>query len=203
MVVLFFNARDVCLLSGVTIGKQFRSLGFDFFSLDYRGYGRSYPGFKPSEETLYEDGEAAIRFLTDSLGYADSSIILSGFSLGTGVAADMATRYNVKALILFAAYTNMDNSVETLCGGYDIPADWVLSSKFDNLSKMPLISIPVCFFSGTDDTFVTPDHTKQLFRNANEPKRMYMLQGQDHNKFVTESFSQWKELLLAFIRDIN
>jgi uncharacterized protein len=201
--ILFFNARDVCLLSGVTIGKLFRSLGFDFFSLDFRGYGRSYPDFKPSETTLYEDGEAALRFLTDSLKYDVSSIILSGFSLGTGVATEIAKRHHCRALVLFAAYTNMDNSVETLAGGYNIPGDWVLESEFDNLSKISSVTMPLCLFSGSDDTFVTPEHTKQLFQKANEPKEMHMLPGQDHNRFVIESFVQWSGLFTAFAANIN
>lgn len=201
--VLFFNARDVCLLSGVTIAKQFRSLGFDFFTLDYRGYGRSYPDFEPSEESVYRDGEAALSFLNDSLGYPDSSIILTGFSLGTGVATELATRRACRALVLFAAYTTMDNAVETLAGGYDIPGDWVLEAELDNLSKIDGIEMPLCLFSGEDDTFVTPGHTEQLFRKAGHPKEKHLLPNQDHNRFVRESFDQWSKLFTAFAGSLD
>lgn len=201
--VLFFNARDVCLLSGVSIARLFRSLGFDFFTLDYRGYGRSYPEFRPSEASLYEDGEAALSFVTDSLGYPDSSVILAGFSLGTGVATEMARRHDCRGLVLFAAYTDMDNSVETLAGGYDIPGDWVLEAKLDNLFRISQVDMPLCLFSGEDDTFVTPEHTKQLYLRAHQPKEKHLLPDQDHNRFVRESFSQWSGPFTAFVGELK
>lgn len=197
-IILFFNGRDLCLLAGVTVGKYFRALGFNFLAVDYRGYGRSYGDFRPSEASTYEDGIGAIEFIRDSLGYDYSNIIVAGFSLGTGVAVEIATKYDVSGVLLFAAFTNMDNAVKTLCGGYDIQGDWVLKVTYDNVSKVISIHTPICLLSGKNDTFVTPMHSIQLFNKANEPKELHILDGQDHNRFVRESYNQWKSIVVDF-----
>jgi esterase/lipase len=197
--VVFFNGRDVCLLSGVGIAKCFRSIGCDFFTIDYRGYGRSFGTIKNSEETVYEDGEAAIRYCTDSLGYNFSEILIAGWSLGGGVAVEMAKRHSETGVLLFATFTNMDNSVESIAGGYDVPSNWIMNARFDNLAKIDSISSSLCIISGNDDTFITPDQAKQLYEAAKEPKELHILEGQDHNRFVTDSYNQWKEIVRSFI----
>lgn len=201
-VVLFFGGQDMCLLSNVGVGKYFIQNGVDFLSIDFRGYGRSYEKFTPDENSFYEDGEAAIRHLIDTLGYSMNDIILSGFSLGTGVAVELATRHSVAALVLFAPYTSMDDMVETQTGGYNLPGKWYLNASFDNKSKIDKVHSPVCFFSGTKDNTIPSSHTKELFRLANEPKTVHYLNGQDHNRFVIDSYDQWKSYFINFIAKI-
>jgi uncharacterized protein len=198
-VVLFFGGQDMCLLSNVGVGKKFIQCGVDFLSIDFRGYGRSYEKFTPNENSFYEDGKAAIRFLIDTLGYSMNDIILSGFSLGTGVAVELATKNSVAGVVLFAPYTSMDDMVETQTGGYNLPGKWYLNAKFDNRSKIDMILSPICFFSGTNDNTIPTSHTKELFRLANEPKEVHYLEGQDHNRFVMDSYDQWNNPFKNFI----
>jgi hypothetical protein len=53
--------------------------------VEYRGYGAA-PG-SPSEETFYLDAEAALAALSKR-GVRGADVVLSGISLGTGVAAE-------------------------------------------------------------------------------------------------------------------
>jgi alpha-beta hydrolase superfamily lysophospholipase len=202
-VVLFFGGQDMCLLSNVGVGKKFIQCGVDFLSIDFRGYGRSYEKFTPDENSFYEDGEAAIRFLVDTLEYTMNNIILSGFSLGTGVAVELATHHSVAALVLFAPYTSMDDMVETQTGGYNLPGKWYLNASFDNKSKIDKVHSPICFFSGTKDNTIPSSHTKELLRLANAPKEAYYLDDQDHNRFVIDSYALWKDYFTNLIIKYN
>ena len=71
-------------------------LGFKFaapcniLAIDYRGYGKSTSewGISPSEEGLYQDGEAALDYL---IAQDVNQIIVYGHSLGGAVAIHLAT----------------------------------------------------------------------------------------------------------------
>ena len=202
-VVLFFGGQDMCLLSNVGVAKRFIQCGVDCFVIDFRGYGRSYDSFTPSEQSFYEDGTEAYRFLIDSLGYTSDAIILSGFSLGTGVAIDLASRFPQFMTVLFAAYASMDDMVETQSGGYNIPGSWFLQARFNNIDKISKISAPVCFFSGKNDCMIPSEHTMELYNRVSGPKAAYYLSGQDHNRFVPDAFSQWKPLFENFLKEMS
>jgi pimeloyl-ACP methyl ester carboxylesterase len=58
--------------------------GFNVLIIDYQGYGKS--GGQPSEQGLYDDGEAGYRYLVDSLGVPPDRLVVFGRSLGAAVA---------------------------------------------------------------------------------------------------------------------
>jgi pimeloyl-ACP methyl ester carboxylesterase len=80
-VVLFFNGNDVSFWYNYGEWKCLSSLGTDFMTIDYRGYGRTLGKFTTTEQSCYEDAERAILYLIDSLEYSIDSISLFGFSL--------------------------------------------------------------------------------------------------------------------------
>ena len=63
--------------------------GVNVFAFDYRGFGRSRG--QPSEEGTYRDAQAAYEWLRQK-GFAGTSIVAFGGSLGGGVAAELAVR---------------------------------------------------------------------------------------------------------------
>ena len=65
-----------------------RALGVSSFMFDYRGYGKSRG--RPTEKGMYQDSEAAFRWLTEVRGYKAADVILYGHSLGS--ARDVAGR---------------------------------------------------------------------------------------------------------------
>lgn len=68
-------------------------------SYDYTGYGLSKPG-KPSEKNLYADIDAAFKELRQRYGISPENIILYGQSIGTVPTVDLASRFEVGAVIL-------------------------------------------------------------------------------------------------------
>lgn len=91
------NAVDLGQMSSFYLGLGAR-INCNIFSYDYSGYGRS--GGKPSEKNLYADIEAAWLALRTKYNIPPENIILYGQSIGTVPTVDLATRYQVGAVIL-------------------------------------------------------------------------------------------------------
>ncbi len=123
---------------------------------------RGYSGLRgsPSEQNNYSDAQAFIDALMQR-GIAEKNIIIYGFSLGTGIATEMATRYpNAKALVLGAPYTTMPN-VAAFHYKF-LPVQWLLKDRYDTLSKTDKIAMPVFIINGMEDEIVPASHGEAL-----------------------------------------
>src|SRR5260221_103966 len=93
LTVLFFHGNAGNISHRLEKIGIFRDLGVDTFIIDYRGYGRSEG--QPNEEGTYHDAQAAYEYLTQQRKLAPRSIVLYGESLGTAIAADLASKAEV------------------------------------------------------------------------------------------------------------
>jgi pimeloyl-ACP methyl ester carboxylesterase len=199
-VVLFFSGNDISFWHNYDDWKCLSTLGADFMTIDYRGYGRTLGKFTTTEESCYEDAERAFTYLIDSLGYSEDSISLIGFSLGTGVATEMAKRHRTSHTVLFAPFTSITVAANGITGGYNIPSYWLLNSSFDNISKVTDINQPLFIIAGEEDMLFPPqDHAVKLFNKAKEPKHLMIVPGFAHSMFITKSFSNWKDSVPFFL----
>lgn len=199
--LIFFYGTGYNLYYSAQMGKLFRDMGFNMLSPDYYGFGRTANSIKPSEELCYRGADETIQYAIDSLGYKAGNIILCGFSLGTGVAVEMATRYTVGGVLLFAPFLNINAEVKTVSGGYDIPGDWFSNAKFDNDAKIDKVHAPLCMFVGENDCLVDPRNMAELYKKANDPKFEYVLPGEDHPDLPSDSFNKWKDLVILFFKN--
>ena len=91
------NAVDLGQMSSFYLGLGTR-INCNIFSYDYSGYGVSEG--KPSEKNLYSDIEGAWHAMRTRLGISPENIILYGQSIGTVPTVDLASKYEVGAVIL-------------------------------------------------------------------------------------------------------
>ena len=91
------NAVDLGQMSSFYIGLGSR-INCNIFSYDYSGYGRS--SGKPSEKNLYSDIDAAWNVLLTKYQVPQETVILYGQSIGTVPTVDLASRHQVRAVIL-------------------------------------------------------------------------------------------------------
>lgn len=91
------NAVDLGQMTTFFIGLGQR-INCNIFSYDYSGYGQS--SGKPTEKNLYADIDAAWHALRTRYGISPENIILYGQSIGTVPTVDLASRYEVGAVIL-------------------------------------------------------------------------------------------------------
>lgn len=158
--------------------RAFNQTGMAVLALSYRGYGSS--AGTPSEEGIYQDARAAIEY-GKSLGFEIENIVIYGESLGSGVAVQMATEYDVRAIALEAPYTSI------AARGKErypfIPIDLLLKDRFDSLSKIKSVTCPVLIFHGELDEVMPIHHGKRLLEAANLPKEGLFFADYGHTDF--------------------
>ncbi len=148
-VVHFHNNRET-VEAAADFARAIRRRGLGVLLVEYRGYGASRGG-KPSEDGLYRDAEAALSMLA-SRGIGPDRIVLSGTSLGTGVAAEMARRGRGARLVLVTPYTSIPDLVADRVPG--APAELLVSDRFATLEKTRDIHVPTLVIHGDADEVV-------------------------------------------------
>ena len=164
--------------------------GYGVMMVGYRGFGN--PG-SPSEEGFYMDSRAAIEELR-KMGIKDKAIVFYGESMGTGVATQMATEYEASALILESPYTSVPDV------GADryplVPVHVLLRDRYDSLSKIKDVHMPLLLLHGDMDHVVPAKFGKKLFEAANEPKQAEFVPDAGHNDVYSLHV---QEVVLAFL----
>ena len=154
---------------------------------------RGFSGNKgsPSENNLYKDAKAAIKWLNEQ-NITNDKIILYGESLGTGVAVEMAKKNNFNSMILESPFTSIENSAK-IYYPY-LPVRLLLKDKYDSISKIKMISIPIMIMHGKKDDVVPFSMGIELFEKANSPKYSYFTSEDDH-------MMEFNSSLLSKIKD--
>jgi len=145
---------------------KFRRLGLGVLAVDYRGFGES--GGQPSEAGLYRDATAAYTYLTGRLGVSASRIVIYGYSLGSAVAIDLATRVPAAGLIVEGALLSVPARGAELYPF--LPVAWLARNRFASVDKVASVHIPKLFIHARDDADVPITHGRRLFELAAPPK---------------------------------
>lgn len=160
---------------------------FKFRDWQGRGYGLlmvGYPGFdnpgKPSEESLYEAGRAAIAAWASLTGLKpEKALVYYGESLGTGIATQMALDIKPMALILEAPYTAFAD-VGAVHYPY-LPVRWLIKDHYRTIDKIASVGVPLLVIHGTDDETVPFEQGHKVFETAQEPKTSFFPAMAHHN----------------------
>ncbi len=152
--------------------------------IDYPGYGKSEG--RPTEAGCYAAADAAHDWLTREQRVAPEKLILLGKSLGGGVAVDLASRRDHRALVLVKTFTTLPDVGARLYPF--LPVRWLMRNRFDSVSKIGRCRRPVFVAHGTADTLIPFALGKRLYDAANEPKRFLSLAGVDHNDALPVTF---------------
>ncbi len=175
-----------------------RDLGVDTFIIDYRGYGRSEG--RPNEEGTYRDAQAAYVYLTRTLNREPGTIVVYGESLGSAVAADLASKVKVGGLVLEEAFTSVPDVGQKMFPF--LPVRWLVRNKYDTLSKMPRIHAPLLILHSRDDEYFAMRHAERLLAAANEPKLLVELRGSHNDAFLT-SAPTYRNALKDFLAQLR
>ena len=178
-VILYLHGNKGNLQRWAKHQGAFTRLGYDFFAIDYRGYGKS--SGQPSEEGLYFDGEAAYRWLLKH--YPEEKIVLYGRSLGSGVASWLAARRRPRLVILETPFDNMPNVVRAICR-LPVP-DALFRLWFPNDRHLKQLNCPAVIFAGTRDRVVEYRLSQRLRPLLDSPEAFITIDGAGHRNLDT------------------
>jgi uncharacterized protein len=178
-------------------------LGVNLLLVDYRGYGSSSPG-TPNETRVYEDARAALGYLLNQRHVNIHDIIFMGRSIGTGPATQLALEHpDAGGLILESAFTSVPDAAKAVWYLRAFPLSLFIHNRFDNLSKISSVHVPVLITVGTEDTLTPPEMANALFRHANQPKQLYLVPGADHNGIVRVDGQALESQISGFINSVH
>jgi hypothetical protein len=160
--------------------KFFFDLGLNVFIFDYRGYGKSQG--KPSEAGIYLDAQSAYDYLQTRGDVNMKGIILYGASIGGIVVIDLATHRDAALLVVESSITNARDMAKIF---YPFVPTFILSLKFDSISKVRKLGMPKLFIHSPDDEVVPYWVGQQLFEAAAEPKEFLKIHGGHNDGSIT------------------
>ncbi|HET6983929.1 MAG TPA: alpha/beta hydrolase [Myxococcaceae bacterium] len=159
------------------LGEALAKRQVSFAAVEYPGYPGA-PG-TPSEASIVAAAEKALEHLTGRMGVARERIVLSGQSLGTGVAVRLAANGWGTKLVLLSPYTSMPD-VATRGVFQVFPVRLLMRDRFDSESLAPRIDRPVLMLHGSQDEIVPFDLGQAL--SARFPHARFVeVQGAGHN----------------------
>ena len=103
--ILFFHGNFGDVSGWGTYGADFAALGYDFYVFDYPGYGKS-DGKISSQQQLFASADAMSRYVLAQ--HSPRKLAMIGYSIGSGIAAQQAAKWDAARLILLAPYFSFE-----------------------------------------------------------------------------------------------
>ncbi|MEM1136877.1 MAG: alpha/beta fold hydrolase [Bacteroidota bacterium] len=193
-VILYFHGNAGSLERWGDVAHYFDKYPYDFFIYDYRTYGKS--NGKRSEEAMYYDAEHCLKYLLST--FSENQLILYGRSLGSGIAAKMATLYDVNKVILETPYYNLYDVARHYAPF--IPYKLLMRYSFRSDLWLPKIKCPVYIFHGTKDKIIPHSSALKLAEKLNgQGKFVSIPKGRHNNLAEFELFNRELNLILSDI----
>ena len=184
------NAEDM-----TAIGGRFDALvddGYTIATFDYPGYGLS--DGSPDEAGCYRNAHRLYDWLVHERGFAAKDVVVVGFSIGTGVATELAANREVGGLWLEAPYLSAPRVVTRI--------RLLLVDPFPNCDKIQKVRCPIVILHGTADSVIPFLQGHKLYDLAPRPKRFIPVEDAGHTDFIDAlGRSRYQEMLLSFVRD--
>jgi uncharacterized protein len=173
--IFYLHGNAGSLNSWGNAAKTYTDLGYDVFMLDYRGYGKS-EGSISSQEQLFQDVQIAYNKLKKR--YSEDKIIVLGYSLGTGLAAKLASTNKPKLLILQAPYYSLTDMMKH---NYPIIPTFILKYKFQTNDYIKDCKMPIIIFHGNEDDVIYYGSSIKLKGLLKKTDTLITLNGQGHD----------------------
>jgi alpha-beta hydrolase superfamily lysophospholipase len=198
-VILYLHGARWNLTGSVTRVDRWRKLGFTVLAVDYRGFGQS-SDLTPSEETAYEDAEAAWAYLAQIAPKSPRYIV--GHSLGGAIAVELARRRpDAAGLVLEATFTSVREMIAQSPWSF-LPVDLILTQEFDALRKIPELKVPLVVVHGTRDAIVPFEMGEKLYNAARSPKRFVKVEGGSHHNLSYVAYDDYLSAI-AWLRGLT
>lgn len=194
--LLFFYGNGDCLTYLVDEFERFRRLGVHVMIPDYVGYGLSTG--RPSEQGCYDTASACYAWLKQRDDVTAARIVSGGWSLGGGVAIDLAAREPIAGVVAMCSFTSVG---DVAAGHYPfLPIRWCLEHRFESLAKLPRVACPLFLAHGSRDRVVPYQMSVRLREAAGDRATLLTIEGADHNDFFMLGGDELLQQMGAWMR---
>jgi len=190
-VVFYLKGNSRSIKGWGKFAKDFLGKGYDFFMMDYRGFGKS--SGKRTEQTLYSDALELFDILTGE--YASEDIVVYGRSFGSGVAAYVASKRKPKLLILDSPYYTFKYQISRFIGW--MPLAYLLKYQIPTIKYVQASNCPVHIMHGERDYIISYKQGVMLAKQSGA--ELITIEGGRHNNLPEKA--QFQEELYRVLSE--
>ena len=183
--LLFFHGNAGNISHRLESIELFHRLGLNVLIIDYRGYGQSQG--KVSEAGTYRDAEAAWRYLTRERGIGAERIVIFGRSLGSAIAAWLASRHRPGALILESSLSSVPSMARRLYPF--LPVKWLSKFSYATAEYVREIDCPLLVLHSPQDEIIPYAEGRAVFEAAPANKTFVDMRGGHNDGFLVSGAS--------------
>lgn len=170
---------------------------------DHRGYGLS--SGKPKISNLKTDALAIFDYIKTHPEFSNKPIIVHGLSLGSMIAAELASNRNIDGLVI-------EGSATTVSDMFDENIPWIIKpflsieldeklAAIDNVKILAGRSMPLMVIVGKKDYQTPLALSEKLFKaSSSQNKELVIVEGKGHGN-ATDS-EQFKESFAKFVKTV-
>ncbi len=179
LVIAFHGNADLAAWGVPWAAEVERLTGWAVLVAEYRGYG----GLDGSPDYLssQRDARATYKLAREELGVDSSRIALYGHSLGSAIAAELATEHPPAVLILEAPFTSAREMARGMLA--PVTAAWTLIARvhFDTRGKVAELGVPTWVVHGERDGVIPVRMGRAVHAAARVPGELLLVPGAGHN----------------------
>lgn len=176
--ILHFHGNAGSIANCGYQAKLYTQVGYDYFIYDYRGFGKS-EGKINSQEELITDAETVYDFVKSS--FPDKKITIEGFSIGTGIATQVAAKREIEQLILLAPYA----SLKVLSfDKYPFLPSFILKYPLRTDEVLPTINAPITLIHGSADEVIPLSNSLELKKRLKQGDLLIEVPDYHHNDII-------------------
>lgn len=192
-VIFYLKGNSKSVKGWGKFARDFVSKGYDFFMIDYRGFGKS--SGKRTEATLYNDAQTVYKWLQNH--YPEENIVVYGRSLGSGMAARVSSWNNPRMLILDSPYYSFLYQIRRF--GFILPLRWLLKYQIRTDQFIKKVTCPIFILHGKKDRLIPHRQSVKLLNESPEKITLLSIEKAGHNNLP--DFPKYHELLYEILND--
>lgn len=190
--VIYFHGNATNLQRWGMYAPDFTQHGWNILMVDYRGYGKSTG--TPDEEAYYRDAEVIYRWAEQHVPH--ERFIIYGRSLGSSIAAELATRHTPERLVLETPFYELkDAPLWPLRLVFRVLP---LRYRFPTYSYVQQVRSPIVIFHGTSDWIVSQHSAARLEKELRSGDQFFWIQNGSHNDL--REFESYRDALRDVLR---
>ncbi len=190
-IVLYFHGNRQNINRYAKYAPGFTRNNYEVWMIDYPGYGKSTG--KRSEQILYDD--AALFYKMAHSKVPAEQIIIYGKSIGTGIAAQLASKKDCSRLILETPYYSMAALAKHYFFMYPVMS--MARYTLPTYQHFEYINAPITIFHGTRDRVIPYKQAKWLAGKKTGTELITLEKGRHNNLADFPLFQQKLDSLLT------
>ncbi len=192
-VVFYVKGNSRSIKGWGKFAKDFVGKGYDFFMIDYRGFGKSRG--KRNEQIIYNDLQHVYKWLAKK--YTERKIIIYGRSIGSGFATRIASWNNPRMLILDSPYYSFIHQINRYA--FILPVRWLLRYHIRTDLFIRKVSCPIFIIHGRKDRLIPYRSGERLQEAMPSNSKIFPIDEGGHNNLP--SFPEYHDYLYEILNN--